>query len=159
MVNATTKVSLSLLPIHLDNSSSPPRYLISPPYAVVYGKPSAQLADRLETEEKARIALQVEKLGQDGLAQVAKELEVAQAHNDRPIPSAYLTAFPLPDVAGISWIPVQTARNWGHSTQEGGPTSGNNELARHIAQDPSELPLFVQYDHVKVPMFPCIHVK
>lgn len=133
-----------------DTLSNFHRYLISPPYAVVYGKPSAQLADRLESDEKTRVEGQLTKLGQDGLAKLAKELEIAQAHNDRPIPLEYLTSFPLPNVGGISWIPVQSAQNKVQKMEDVDSTLVNNELAKHIAQDHSTLPFFVQYDHVKV---------
>lgn len=136
-----------------DISCSAQSYLIAPPYAVVYGKPSAKLADRLESDEKVRIDEQINRLGQDGLAKVANELDIAQAYNDRPIPREYLTSFPLPSVGGISWIPVQSFQNGVQNAQTPTPAIGSDELARHVTQDPSELPFFVQYSHVKVQLF------
>lgn len=128
----------------------PNRYIISSPYAVVYGRSSAALADRLESDEKVRVDEQVTRLGQEGLAKATEELKIAQAHNDRPIPLELLTCFPLPDVRGISWIPVQSVQNAGREGQKATPIVGSEELAKHIAEDSSDLPFFVQYDHVKV---------
>jgi Zn-dependent M16 (insulinase) family peptidase len=134
----------------LRSHPNPSRYLISPPYAVIYGKPSAILAERLESDEKVRIDEQIAKLDKEGLAKAASELETAQAYNDRPIPSSFLTSFPLPNVGNISWIPVQSVQNGVPNTQAADPVLGNVELANHVAHDRSELPFFVQYDHVKV---------
>ena len=107
------------------------------------------LADRLESDEKVRIDEQITRLGHEGLAKVAKELEVAQAYNDRPIPLDSLTSFPLPDAGSISWIPVQSVQNEGPS-RKAAFVVGNEELAKHVAEDSSDIPFFVQYDHVKV---------
>jgi Zn-dependent M16 (insulinase) family peptidase len=120
---------------------------------VIYGKPSAELADRLESDEKARIDIQIKRLGQSGLAKAANELNIAQAYNDRPIPREYLTSFPLPNVGSISWIPVQSFLNEAPNAQKATPAIGSNELARHVTQDSSDLPFFVQYTHVKVQLF------
>ncbi|KAF8592090.1 hypothetical protein K439DRAFT_1401667 [Ramaria rubella] len=124
------------------------KYFIFPPHAVIFGKPSAQLANRLEMEERARAEAQIKKLGPEGLIQAAKKLRTAQEYNDRPIPPEHLTSFPLPNAGSISWIPVQSAQN---EIRRGntGPVLKNSELERHMAQDSSDLPFFIQYDHVK----------
>ncbi|KAI0307721.1 Metalloenzyme, LuxS/M16 peptidase-like protein [Multifurca ochricompacta] len=98
------------------------KYFVDPKRVVVRGKPSAAVAERLEKEEKARIAKQKEDLGHEGLAMKARELQEAKAEHERPIPTEILKSFPVPDVKSISWIPVQN-----------GPP----------------LPFFIQYDHVK----------
>lgn len=114
---------------------------------VVRGKPSAALAERLERDEKARIAAQVEDLGPEGLKQAEKELDEANAENEKPIPKEILTSFPLPDIKNISWISVQSVQEKGR-----GRTTANvgSSLAKHIASDGTELAFFVQYDHVQV---------
>ena len=133
---------------HLMQTNS---YLIDPPYAVIYGKPSAKLADCLESDEKVRVDEQITRLGQDGLARAAKILETAQAYNDRPIPSDYITSFPLPNVGSISWIPVQSVQNGVPKAERMNLVVANDdELAKHVAHDCSDLPFFVQYNHVKV---------
>lgn len=107
------------------------------------------MADKLEKTEKARIAAQVKKLGPEGIAKATKELEEAKAEHEKPIPTEILTAFPVPDVKSISWIPVQSVQEPGkgrHATQP----PANSELFKHINSDGSQLPFFVEYDHVKV---------
>ncbi|KAF8527970.1 Metalloenzyme, LuxS/M16 peptidase-like protein [Hysterangium stoloniferum] len=122
------------------------KYFVNPPYAVVYGQPSAKLALKLEVDEKTRVDRQIAHLGQEGLSKAKKLLETAQEHNDRPIPSEYLTSFPLPDAGKINWISVQSALNAPHVTQK---QLGTEELVRHISKDNSSVPFFVQYNHVK----------
>jgi len=78
---------------------------------VIKGKPSANLAESLEANEKARIAAQIKTLGPEGLAKLEAKLEAAKKTNDEPIPEEILTGFPVPNVASISWIKVQSARN------------------------------------------------
>lgn len=115
---------------------------------VVIGRPSAALVDQLKNDEETRIAKQVEALGPDGLKRAEKTLEEAKAEHDRPIPTDVLNKFPIPDVKSISWIPV-------HSVQQPGKgrkvvASSDPDLAKHIEADGSQLPFFVQYDHVEV---------
>lgn len=107
------------------------------------------MADKLEKTEKARIAAQVKKLGPAGLTKAAEELEEAKKEHDKPIPTEVLTAFPVPDVKSISWIPVQSVQEPGKGRAPAKKTI-ESELSKHISADGSSLPLFVQYDHVKV---------
>ncbi|KDQ20880.1 hypothetical protein BOTBODRAFT_26896 [Botryobasidium botryosum FD-172 SS1] len=124
------------------------KYYIDAPSIVIRGKPSAQLADRLEAEEKARIAKQSERLGPEGLVRLEKELEAAKKENDAPIPAEVLIKFPVPDIKSISWIPVQSVRNDSDKSLVR-LTEELEELAKHLAGDAADLPYFVQFDHVK----------
>ncbi|KAJ7597129.1 Metalloenzyme, LuxS/M16 peptidase-like protein [Mycena floridula] len=123
------------------------RYYISPQSAVIIGKPSARLAEKLEADEKARIAAQVKELGPQGLAQAAKDLEAAKAEHDKLIPTEVLTQFPIPSVESISWIPVDSAQEPGNGRSSNGPQK-DSALWKHIRQDGPDVPFFVQYDHV-----------
>lgn len=125
------------------------RYFVDPKRVVVRGKPSAAFAERLEKEEKARIAKQKADLGHEGLAQKAKELEEAKAEHERPIPTEVLKAFPVPDVKSISWIPVQSVQQAGTGRPNRTPAVGN-DVSKHVSADGPPPPFFVQYDHVKV---------
>lgn len=107
------------------------------------------MADKLEKDEKARIAAQVKKLGPEGLTKVEKLLEDAKAEHDKPIPTNIITAFPVPDVKTITWISVQSVQEPGKGRKVVAPSSGN-PLSKHISQDGDALPFFVQYDHVQV---------
>ncbi|OCH95812.1 hypothetical protein OBBRIDRAFT_788022 [Obba rivulosa] len=124
---------------------------VNQPHVVVSGKPSAKLAEKLEKDEKERIAAQKERLGEEGLAEAERTLEEAKKEHEKEIPQEVLASFPVPDVNSIAWIPVQ-------SLQEPGKGGGrrrlveqanNAELAKHIQNDGHELPFFVQYDHVQ----------
>ncbi|KAG9077921.1 hypothetical protein FS749_010151 [Ceratobasidium sp. UAMH 11750] len=126
------------------------KYWINGASVVVGAKPSAELQDRLETEEKARIEAQKKALGSEGLAKLEKELEEAKAEHDRPIPEDMLTSFPVPDVSTISQIPVQSARN--DPFAKSSYTSNSVDaptLQKHLDADPAPLPYFIQYDHVQ----------
>lgn len=126
------------------------RYYIDPHCVVVRGKPSAKLADKLEKDEKIRVAEQVKELGEAGLEAAAAKLEAAKSEHDRPIPSDILTSFPVPDVKSISWIPVQSLQEAGKGRETRRTPVPNEELTKHVQADESPLPFFVQYDHVKV---------
>ncbi|KAF8140174.1 Metalloenzyme, LuxS/M16 peptidase-like protein [Boletus edulis] len=121
------------------------KYFIDQHYAVVIGRPSANLAENLEAVEKARLAAQVEQLGPEGLTKAGQELEAAKAENELPIPKEILTAFPVPDVKSISWIPVKSMQELdkGRTTISRSP-----DLEKHIESDGEPLSMFVQYDHV-----------
>lgn len=108
------------------------------------------MADKLEKDEKARIAAQVEKLGPEGLAKVEKELEEAKAEHDRPIPSDILQSFQVPDVKSISWISVQSVQEGSQIQAPPGRKTDNSQLTEFINADGSKLPFFVQFDHVQV---------
>jgi Zn-dependent M16 (insulinase) family peptidase len=127
------------------------KYYIDPPRVVVRGKPSASMAESLEKDEKVRLEKQVKRLGPEGIAAAVKELEEAKAEHDKPIPESVLTAFPVPDVKSISWIPVQSVQQPGKGRSVSAPASKPaQELEKHIAKDGEDLPFFVQYDDVKV---------
>ncbi|KZV77044.1 hypothetical protein PENSPDRAFT_645781 [Peniophora sp. CONT] len=127
------------------------KYFVTPERVVVIGKPSAAMAERIESEEKDRIAKQRETLGEKGIAEAVKKLEAAKAEHERPIPTEILTSFPVPDVASISWIPVQSVQAPGTGREACKFPSGSpaDALAAHLSADGKELPFFVQYDHVQ----------
>ena len=130
--------------------------IVNQPHVVILGKPSAALAEKLEKDEKARVAAQKERLGEEGLAAAERALEAAKKEHDKEIPKDVLASFPVPDVNSISWIPVQSLQEpgKGEGRRRLVEQSGNAELARHIQNDGQELPFFVQYDHVHVCPFP-----
>ncbi|KAF8078531.1 Metalloenzyme, LuxS/M16 peptidase-like protein [Lyophyllum atratum] len=124
------------------------KYYVDSHSVIILGKPSAALAEKLERDEKARIAQQVKDLGPEGLKRAQAELEAAKAEHDKPIPTEVLTSFPVPDVKSISWIPVKSAQEIGTGRTAQRPPPASSDLAKHISTDGSPLPFFVQYDHV-----------
>ncbi|KAI0652259.1 Metalloenzyme, LuxS/M16 peptidase-like protein [Trametes meyenii] len=126
------------------------KYYIDPPSIVVRGRPSGDMADRLDKAEKARIAVQKEQLGPDGLAECERVLEAAKKEHEAEIPTEILKSFPVPSVKSISWIPVQSFQESVKGKERApAPQPGNEQLTKHVEQDGAPLPLFVQYDHVK----------
>jgi hypothetical protein len=131
-------------------ADSCPRYYVDPPTVVVVGKPSASLADKIEKDELARVEAQVKALGPEGLKKAEAELEAAKAEHERSIPDEVLSAFPVPDVKSISWIPVETVQEPGSGRQRADFVSESSELKRYIESDGEALPFFVEYDQVEV---------
>ena len=126
------------------------RYYIEPASVVICGQPSASLADKLEKDEKARIAAQIERLGPDGLKKAEAELEAAKAENGKVIPTEFITSFPVPDVKRISWLPVQSVQEPGTGRKLVHRASASSPLSKYIDSDGKSLPFFVEYDHVEV---------
>jgi hypothetical protein len=131
-----------------NEAKGPSRYYIDPHSVIVGGKPSSNLADKLEKDEIARIKAQVERLGPEGLKKAEAEVQEAKAEHDRPIPTDILNNFPVPDVNAISWIPVQSLLESGRG--QSSPLKSDSALSEHIASDGPPLSFFVQYDHVQV---------
>lgn len=129
------------------------KYYDAPSRLIVRGRPSASLADRLKTEEKARVKEQVKRLGPKGLAELEKKLATAKDEHEQPIPEEVLTSFPVPDVKSISWISVQSANNVPSPTVSRTlkpSRTSSSELERHLQKDTTSLPMRVQFDHVVV---------
>jgi len=103
------------------------------------------MAEKLEKDEKARIAAQVKAIGPEGVKDAAKLLERAKAEHDKPIPDEILKAFPVPDAKSISWIPVDSV----HEKGKMGAASGS-KLRKHLESDGAPLPFFIGFDHVQV---------
>ena len=126
------------------------RYYIEPASIVVCGRPSASMADKLERNEKARIAAQIERLGPEGLKKAEVELEVAKAEHARAVPTEILTSFRVPDVKSISWLSVQSVQEPGIGRKPVHCASASSPLSKYIDSDGKLLPFFVEYDHVEV---------
>ncbi|KAL8292284.1 hypothetical protein RQP46_001750 [Phenoliferia psychrophenolica] len=126
-------------------------YYVNAHSVTIIGRPSASLADKIEKDEKDRVAETVAKLGPDGLAALAAKVDAAQKDNDRAIPPEMIKQFAVPDVTKIDWIKVESARSAGVAkaglTAEASASSG--AVQRHVDADGVQLPLFVQFDHIQ----------
>lgn len=97
------------------------------------------MAEKLSADTDARLQATREKYGPEGLKKLQETLDAAQKVNNTPFPKTLLSDFPIPDVEGIKFIEVQTARADG--------TSIKSSLQTEIDQkDPTILPFFVQFD-------------
>ncbi|THH10161.1 hypothetical protein EW145_g1526 [Phellinidium pouzarii] len=124
-------------------------YYIDSPSVVLRGKPSSELADKLEKDEKMRIDAQVKALGAVGLVKAKEELDEAKKENDASIPREILENFPVPDVKSISWITVQSAQEGNKIKPPPGDKTNSSKLVDHLNADGFKLPFFVQFDHVQ----------
>lgn len=120
------------------------KYFAHNTHVSILGTPSKKLSNKLKTEENARVKLQREKLGDEGMKKLAKELEDAKTHNDRPIPKEILEAFKVPNTDSIHFIPSITARSG--LARKLGPL--DNEAQKLIDKESSDLPLFIHFEHV-----------
>ncbi|BGP52658.1 hypothetical protein JCM8202_004813 [Rhodotorula sphaerocarpa] len=120
------------------------KFFVDAPALTVVGKPSSSLADKIKEDAVALIERNKQINGPEGLEKLQKEIEEAQAKNDVPVPNEIIRQFPIPDVDGIEWIKVETARSAGVAKDD----SLQNQVQAHVDADGSELPLFVQFDHI-----------
>ncbi|KAI9309061.1 Metalloenzyme, LuxS/M16 peptidase-like protein [Cunninghamella echinulata] len=119
------------------------RFYLDAPHITLLGKPSESFADQLMEEEQLRVEKQREDLGEARLKELQKKLEDAMAKNDTPLPSEILEDFKIPPVSSINFINVISARN-------NGDDDGSNPVQAYVNKDSSaDVPLFIQYDHVK----------
>ncbi|BGP04467.1 hypothetical protein JCM10049v2_000268 [Rhodotorula toruloides] len=121
------------------------KFMVGAPALTIIGKPSAALADKIKADAKAIIEANKAKFGEKGLAELQKKIEEAQAENDKPVPPEIIRQFPVPDVNGIEWIKVESARSGGVASAADKP---KNRVQEHVDADGAQLPLFVQYDHI-----------
>ena len=121
------------------------KWMTDAPHITILGKPSAKLSKKLETEEKARVAAQKERLGEEGLEELGKKLAEAKAENDREIPKQILEQFEVPDTSSIHFIDTTTARS-GAARKMG---YLDNLIQKIIDRDDYDLPLFIHFEHVQ----------
>lgn len=120
------------------------KWLIDNPNLCILGTPSAALAKKIQEDEIARIAAQVDNLGPQGLSELERKLAEAKTTNDQPIPKDIIKSFPVPAVEAINFIIPETARG-------GLPQAEHPKLSTALQQivnkDDVSLPLFIQFDN------------
>lgn len=114
-------------------------------HVTILGKPSASLSKTLTTEEEARVAKQIQSLGEKGLKKLEQRLAEAKAENDREIPKEMFERFRVPDTKSIHFMETTTARS-GAARKK---TPLNNHIQKIIDGDSSDLPLFIHFEHVQ----------
>lgn len=115
------------------------------PHVTILGRPSAELSKKLKSDEKARVAAQKEKLGEEGLKTLEERLAKAKAENDREIPRQMLKQFQVPNTKSIHFIGTITARSG--AAREMGHL--DNSIQKLIDKDNSDLPLFIHFEHIQ----------
>nr|POE63152.1 uncharacterized protein c3h1.02c [Quercus suber] len=120
------------------------KYFVDAPHVSILGVPSKELSEKMTKDEKARVAAQKEKLGEDGLKRLAEELRKAQETNDKPIPTEVLGKFPIPSTDSIHFIPTVTAR--AGAAKDMGKL--DNEIQKLLDQNQDGSPLFIHFEHI-----------
>lgn len=120
------------------------KWISEAPHVSILGKPSKDLAASTKSKEEARLAERRERLGDEGLNKLAEDLKKAIAKNDVEIPQSLLQKWPVPGVDSIHFIESLTARS-GLAKQIG---TISNKAQSVIDQSHSNLPLFIQFEHV-----------
>jgi len=110
----------------------------------ILGTPSKEFAESIKAKEEARLAKRREDLGEKGLAEKADKLKAAIAKNDVEIPASVLQKWPVPKTDSIHFIKSVTARS-GLAKKLGAPA---NKIQNIIDKSSSELPIFLQFEHV-----------
>lgn len=120
------------------------RYLSEAYHVSMLGRPSAELSQKLKTDEAQRIADQQELLGPEGLERCERKLEAAKAENDREIPAALLGKFQVPATDSIHFVTASAARA-GPALELGRP---DNRYQHIIESDNRSMPLFIDFEHI-----------
>ncbi|WFD27197.1 hypothetical protein MNAN1_002193 [Malassezia nana] len=126
------------------------RYLVNNARLVVVGRPSAALAQRLQSETQERVAARRAELGDNGAQALEAALTEARRLNDTPFPPQMLQDFAVPSSDTIQWIPVATAHSGPDTPDEPlGPLSDDDaRLHEHVQADGPPLPFAVQFDQI-----------
>lgn len=120
------------------------KWISDAPHVSILGIPSGNLSEKLKSDEAARVEAQRQRLGKDGLKDLAEKLAQAKAENDRGIPAELLAKFRIPGTENINFVDTVTARS-GVALETGRP---KNEVQKLIDSDGSDLPLFIHFEHI-----------
>ena len=121
------------------------KWFVNAHAATTFAKPSQALSQKLEKDEEARVELQKEKFGDKGLLELAKKLEAAKEENDKQVPAELLRRYPIPPADSIKFIETVTAFA-GLARKD---DTSDNAIQRVIDNDDKDIPLFLQFEHVK----------
>ncbi|KAL9112460.1 MAG: hypothetical protein Q9227_003302 [Pyrenula ochraceoflavens] len=120
------------------------KWLSDAPHVSILGAPSADLSEKLKTEEKARIEKQKERLGEEGLKERESALEKAKTENDRPIPSELLGQFKVPSVDSIRFVDTTAAKAGSASRHKQNP----DNIIQKIVDADDNVPLFLHFENI-----------
>ena len=135
------------------------QYILPPaPTMFLVAEPSKEEGERLVNEEKKRVKEQQQKIGKEGLKDLKKKLKGEIAKNEVPIPDGILEEIPIPSPSSISLFPVTTVtknflkvkpRNAIVAELEKKEPEPAPEWAVSLQKEMKDLPLFLQFDHIK----------
>lgn len=100
--------------------------------ATIIGKPSSKLNKAMKQQNKKRKLEIIQRYGQQGLFELDKKLQLAQAKNDLPIPQGLLTQFGYPDPSNIVFIDTKSYKGGNNTFTIG---YEQDEYAELLAKD------------------------
>jgi Zn-dependent M16 (insulinase) family peptidase len=120
------------------------KWLSDAHHVSILGKPSIALSEKQKADEVARVKDQKERLGEDGLKELAKKLEETKAENDKPIPQEIMERLKVPSTESIHFYETVTARA-GLAKKLG---TLDNKYQKIIDKAEDGSPLFIHYEHI-----------
>ncbi|KAF2671364.1 putative zinc metalloprotease [Microthyrium microscopicum] len=120
------------------------KYFIKNPHVSILGVPSMKVSEDLKAAEKERIEKRLEKLGPDGLKELATKLEAAKKANDVPVPDGLFQSLPVPSSDTIPWISTTTAQS---GLAKASPPLQNS--IQKIVDKDSKIPLSIHFEHTQ----------
>ncbi len=120
------------------------KWLADANHVSILGEPSKELSDKITADEEARVKAQQERLGEQGLQELAEKLKKAQEENDKPIPDSVLESFPVPSPESVHFVSTTTARA-GKARQMG---ELRNDVQDIIDQDDNRSELFMHFEQI-----------
>lgn len=110
------------------------KYFVDNQVIAIEASPSIEEQERMATEEKQRIEMQIKNLGKEGMDQKEAELLNAIELNETPPPDSMLTSVAIPRITGINFHNIYRHRT---------------DLDDKKYIDLSNTPIFTYFDHVK----------
>ncbi|KAF7188172.1 hypothetical protein HII31_10457 [Pseudocercospora fuligena] len=120
------------------------KWFVDSHHVCVLGVPSKELQKTSAAEEKARVKAQQERLGEQGLKDLAEKLEQAKKANGQHIPDVVLEQFPIPSAESVKFIDTSTARS-GAARKLG---EGDKDAQTIIDTADDGSPLFIHFEHI-----------
>ena len=134
---------------------------ILPPTPTIFliAEPSKEEGERLVKTEKERVKQQQEKIGKEGLKELEKKLKEEINKNEKPIPERILDEIPIPAASSISLFPVtcitkdvlkqKSSNAIAEQLEKKQQSSSPPAWASSLQNQLQDLPLFLQFDHIK----------
>uniref|UniRef100_A0A1X7SQH9 Uncharacterized protein n=1 Tax=Amphimedon queenslandica TaxID=400682 RepID=A0A1X7SQH9_AMPQE len=113
----------------------------------ILGTPSAELSEKMETEEKERIQKQREELKEEGLKEKKEILEDSIKQNEAPPPDDVVSSLPVPSTDSISFHPINVLANHNVGGASETPEGGVSEMLNRFPV--GKLSFFLQVNCIK----------
>ncbi|VEU19767.1 DEKNAAC100497 [Brettanomyces naardenensis] len=114
---------------------------------IVVAKPSSKLYLTMKEENEKLIRDRRAELGEEGLKDLERRLEDAEAQNNKPIPKKILDSFVQPDPARIRFILTRSVGVGLNRDVKNDPS--DDVVKRILANEPKDLPLYIHVENIE----------